>query len=484
MQQAAGKTNRMSRNPKKLVAFIGAVDSLSVLAKIREPRRVLVLKLGKEHYSHTYFSRWQKIALVRRFTEVVNVDETHTTNRFGMGTKRPIMNAFVETERFAPVRKLVGLFMEMMGRSMKNFVMHNLAAQMRVARVMFDCDVMLCYFHIRKAIRKHFHGSRYPPSGQSRQKITDGLQLLYKRLQARKKYPLNCALMVSPRVVTKRLQANCQARRAAQQSPDRQPINSSEIAYHSTSTVVMVNLACCACIAFGNNPETTRTIISPSMSPQTQNWTAYIDLCMKKSTIIAAGVLQNQAKEFGTATEESLVHMEHEDFVLIFKEKEKAQLFLSELTFVMHPALTVQGKSVAADRLDGDVVLIHRANRISYTDLNLWKRQARFERKFIGSAIGRHDFGTECGLQYFGMNDELDEAQTYMIYIEESILMISTSEQLRAYGMQGLRYSCIRSQLRAWVRAWQLLYLSKVGGIGYDYEFDGPSLTIGLGYRI
>ncbi|GAA51380.1 hypothetical protein CLF_106013 [Clonorchis sinensis] len=41
-------------------------------------------------------------------------------------------------------------------------------------------------------------------------------------------------------------------------------------------------------------------------------------------------------------------------------------------------------KSVTADRLDGDVVLIHRANRISYTDLNLWKRQARFERKFIG----------------------------------------------------------------------------------------------------
>ncbi|GAA54765.1 phosphatidylinositol transfer protein alpha isoform [Clonorchis sinensis] len=38
--------------------------------------------------------------------------------------------------------------------------------------------------------------------------------------------------------------------------------------------------------------------------------------------------------------------------------------------------VVIVGKSVAADRLDGDVVLIQRANRTSYTDLNLWKRQA------------------------------------------------------------------------------------------------------------
>ncbi|KER30306.1 hypothetical protein T265_03253 [Opisthorchis viverrini] len=49
--------------------------------------------------------------------------------------------------------------------------------------------------------------------------------MLYKRTQARKKYPLNCALMMSPRMVTKRLQANCQARRTDQQPPDQQPIN-------------------------------------------------------------------------------------------------------------------------------------------------------------------------------------------------------------------------------------------------------------------
>ncbi|KER25651.1 hypothetical protein T265_06941 [Opisthorchis viverrini] len=50
--------------------------------------------------------------------------------------------------------------------------------------------------------------------------MTDSPRMLYKRTQARKKYPLNCALMMSPRMVTKRLQANCQARRT-----DQQPIN-------------------------------------------------------------------------------------------------------------------------------------------------------------------------------------------------------------------------------------------------------------------
>ncbi|KER19484.1 hypothetical protein T265_11758 [Opisthorchis viverrini] len=35
--------------------------------------------------------------------------------------------------------------------------------------------------------------------------------------------PLNRALMMSPRMVTKRLQANCQARRTNQQPPDQQP---------------------------------------------------------------------------------------------------------------------------------------------------------------------------------------------------------------------------------------------------------------------
>ncbi|GAA55109.1 hypothetical protein CLF_106861, partial [Clonorchis sinensis] len=75
----------------------------------------------------------------------------------GMGIGRPVMYAFVESEQFAPMRKLFGLFKEMMGEQypVRTFVMDRLAAQMRAARVVFGCDVMLCYFHIRKAIRKH-----------------------------------------------------------------------------------------------------------------------------------------------------------------------------------------------------------------------------------------------------------------------------------------------------------------------------------------
>ncbi|GAA57341.1 hypothetical protein CLF_112558 [Clonorchis sinensis] len=75
----------------------------------------------------------------------------------GMGTGRPFMYAFVQSEQFASMRRMFGLFKEMMGEQYlaRTFVMDKLATQMRAARVVFGCDVMLCYFHIRKAIRKH-----------------------------------------------------------------------------------------------------------------------------------------------------------------------------------------------------------------------------------------------------------------------------------------------------------------------------------------
>ncbi|KER31532.1 hypothetical protein T265_02299 [Opisthorchis viverrini] len=107
-------------------------------------------------------------SVIPTLSDVVNVDGTHATNRFGyklytflitdgMGTARPVMYAFVESEQFAPMRKLFGLFKEMMGEAypVRTFVMDKLAAQMRGARVVFGCDIMLCYFHVRKAIRKH-----------------------------------------------------------------------------------------------------------------------------------------------------------------------------------------------------------------------------------------------------------------------------------------------------------------------------------------
>ncbi|GAA56447.1 hypothetical protein CLF_110911 [Clonorchis sinensis] len=79
----------------------------------------------------------------------------------GSGTGRPVTYAFVESEQFAPMRRLFGLFKEMMGEQypVRTFVMDKLAAQMRAARVVFGCDVMLCCFHIRKAIKKHTHSA-------------------------------------------------------------------------------------------------------------------------------------------------------------------------------------------------------------------------------------------------------------------------------------------------------------------------------------
>ncbi|KER24938.1 hypothetical protein T265_07502 [Opisthorchis viverrini] len=75
----------------------------------------------------------------------------------GMGIGRPVMYAFVESEHFAPLRKLFSLFKDMMGGqyAVKTFVMDKMTSQMRAAKAVFGCDVMLCYFHARQAIRKH-----------------------------------------------------------------------------------------------------------------------------------------------------------------------------------------------------------------------------------------------------------------------------------------------------------------------------------------
>ncbi|GAA47147.1 hypothetical protein CLF_100009 [Clonorchis sinensis] len=53
----------------------------------------------------------------------------------GMGTGPPVMYAFVESEQFAPMRRLFGLFKEVMGEQhpVRTFVMDKLAAQMRAA---------------------------------------------------------------------------------------------------------------------------------------------------------------------------------------------------------------------------------------------------------------------------------------------------------------------------------------------------------------
>ncbi|GAA56402.1 hypothetical protein CLF_110814 [Clonorchis sinensis] len=75
-----------------------------------------------------------------------------TTN--GMATGRPVMYAFAESEQFVPMLKLFDLFKLMMKEEypVKAFVMDKLATRMLAV---FGCNVMLYYFHIRKAIRKH-----------------------------------------------------------------------------------------------------------------------------------------------------------------------------------------------------------------------------------------------------------------------------------------------------------------------------------------
>ncbi|KER22544.1 hypothetical protein T265_09406 [Opisthorchis viverrini] len=53
----------------------------SVLAKRREIGRVLVCQGEEGHYSHICFSRWQQIALFRRFPDVRMPEQTYQRPR-------------------------------------------------------------------------------------------------------------------------------------------------------------------------------------------------------------------------------------------------------------------------------------------------------------------------------------------------------------------------------------------------------------------
>ena len=74
-----------------------------------------------------------------------------------MGVGRPVMYFFVRSEQFSSLTTLFTLFKDIMGphHSVKTVIMDKMLAQMRAAYVTLDCDIILCYFHIRQAIRKH-----------------------------------------------------------------------------------------------------------------------------------------------------------------------------------------------------------------------------------------------------------------------------------------------------------------------------------------
>ena len=137
-------------------------------------------------YTHICFARFQQITWFCKFHDVVNVDATHGTNREGyignslallryklyqflvtdgMGFGRPMMYAFVISEKYTSLRIMFQLFRDIMGIQypVSTMVMDKFALQMRAARVVFGCDVLLCYFHVRQAISKYvstpiFHG--------------------------------------------------------------------------------------------------------------------------------------------------------------------------------------------------------------------------------------------------------------------------------------------------------------------------------------
>lgn len=75
----------------------------------------------------------------------------------GMGRERPVMYGFVRYETYHSLRLLFEIFQQIMGNQhpVKTFVMDKMAAQIRAAISTFGCDVLLCFFHVKEAIRKH-----------------------------------------------------------------------------------------------------------------------------------------------------------------------------------------------------------------------------------------------------------------------------------------------------------------------------------------
>ncbi|GAA56557.1 hypothetical protein CLF_111097 [Clonorchis sinensis] len=83
---------------------------------LRECGRVLLVESEGGSLRHLRFSRTQQIALFRRLPDMER-----------MGGQYPV----------------------------KTFVLDKMTSQMRAAKAVCGCDIMLCYFHARQAIRKH-----------------------------------------------------------------------------------------------------------------------------------------------------------------------------------------------------------------------------------------------------------------------------------------------------------------------------------------
>ena len=75
----------------------------------------------------------------------------------GMGYGRSVFYGFVLRETYHSLRVLFEVFVDMIGgcTNTRTVVMDKSAAQIRAARFVLGCDVLLCYFHVWKAVKSH-----------------------------------------------------------------------------------------------------------------------------------------------------------------------------------------------------------------------------------------------------------------------------------------------------------------------------------------
>lgn len=75
----------------------------------------------------------------------------------GLGYGRPVFYGLLRDEKFSSLKKLFSIFREVMGEEYKirTFVMDRMLAQMSAAKYVYGSDIVLCYFHVKKAINRH-----------------------------------------------------------------------------------------------------------------------------------------------------------------------------------------------------------------------------------------------------------------------------------------------------------------------------------------
>ena len=151
----------------------------SVLERLEKNANVKMVMNRTNKPSYLCFCFPQQITVFHMFPEVICIDGTHATNRDGLGchclirvrytlyqfvvtdgvgASRVVFYAYLRHENNETLHAVLSYFKEVMGadhcNQTKAFAMDKMPARINAVRKVFGCEIVLCYFHIKQAIRR------------------------------------------------------------------------------------------------------------------------------------------------------------------------------------------------------------------------------------------------------------------------------------------------------------------------------------------